>query len=550
MKKKQKKRKQIKLHTKVVIGLWGSGLIIMIVLSLVIGLYYFSASTAEYTNMAFNMARSAARFIDGDRVPDYLEVVGTDAEGRAVYYTDEYDAMVMDYLVSVQSEFELVKYFYVFVPRGNTCVFVWDAVSADKYSPRGEVSPLNELNQAAVDLAFTREPQEMILVEDSEKWGRVISAFTPVFNSAGDPVAIVGVDLSLDGVVEELFLYVLLIVAAVLLVTAVLFAVMIRIVRRLVIRPIEKLNNAAKDIVGELSGETQFDLDIRTGDELEELANSFRKMDGDLREYVDRLTAVKSEQERVHAEFGIVKEIQKGILPNVFPAFPERSDFDIYASLYSGVQIGGDYFDFFLIDDDHLAMAVGDVAGKGVPASLYMVMVETLIKSRAMQGFSPAEVLQSVNEQMLAYHMDQFSMVWLAVLELSTGSGIAANAGHEHPILRRAGKRFELQKYEHTPPVGAVEGVRFRDHGFRLAPGDSLFIYSDGVREAFNERNEMFGTKGILDSLNRDPEATPSVLLQTVKADVDRFGGQVRQADDIAMLALKYYGPGGAADRI
>lgn len=550
MKKRRNKRKQIKLYTKLVIGLWGFGLIIMIVLSLVVGIYYFSASTTEYTDTAFNMARSAARFIDGDRVPDYLEVVGSGADGEPIYYTDEYDAEVMEYLVSAQSEFDLVKYFYVFIPDGDTCVYVWDAVSADQYSARGEVSVLSEPDKAAISLAFTREPQEKILVDESEKWGRVISAFSPVFNSAGDPVAVVGVDLSLDGIIHALYLYVLLIVVAVLLVTAILIAVVIRVVKKIVIRPIEKLNTAAKDIVGELSGKTQFDLDIRTGDELEELANSFRKMDEDLRDYLGQLTTVTAEQERVHAEFSIVKEIQKGILPNAFPAFPERSDFDIYASLYPGTQIGGDYFDFFLIDDDHLAMAVGDVAGKGVPSALYMVMVETLIKSRAMQGFSPAEVLQSVSEQMLAYNTDQFSMVWLAVLELSTGAGIAANAGHEHPILRRAGKRFELQKYEHTAPVGAVEGIRFRDHGFRLEPGDSLFIYSDGVREAFNERDEMFGRRGILDALNRDPEATPSVLLQTVKSDVDRFGGQAQQIDDIAMLALKYYGPGGAADRI
>ena len=144
MKKRRNKRKQIKLYTKLVIGLWGFGLIIMIVLSLVVGIYYFSASTTEYTDTAFNMARSAARFIDGDRVPDYLEVVGSGADGEPIYYTDEYDAEVMEYLVSAQSEFDLVKYFYVFIPDGDTCVYVWDAVSADQYSARGEVSVLSE----------------------------------------------------------------------------------------------------------------------------------------------------------------------------------------------------------------------------------------------------------------------------------------------------------------------------------------------------------------------------------------------------------------------
>ena len=545
-----KKPKKWKLKTKLFVGLGGFGLIIMIVLSLVVGIYYSSATLAEYAETAFSMARAAARFIDGDRVLGYLEIVGTDENGAPVYYTDDYDDEVMKYLVSLETEYNLMRYFYVFIPEGNSCTYIWDATSADKYSSRGDVSDLSEKEQESIYAAFSRDPKEKVFLDEDQSWGNLMSAFYPICNSDGEPVAMVGVDLSLDGLLSTLLLYLLLIIIAVVLVTAISILILYRIVKRIVIRPIEKLNTASKDMVGELSGESHFDLDIRTGDELEELASSFRKMDDDLRNYFARLTTVTADQERVHTEFTIIKQIQKDILPNAFPVFPERNDFDIFAALYPGTQIGGDYYDFFLVDDDHLAMVVGDVAGKGVPAALYMVIVETLIKSRAMQGFSPAEVLQSVNEQMLLYDVDQFSMVWFAVLELSTGRGIAANAGHEHPILRRAGKRFELVEYQHTAPVGAAESIRFRDHGFQLDPGDCLFIYSDGVREASNQKEEMFGRQGILDSLNREPEATPSVLLQTVRADVDRFAGGVQQIDDMVMLSLKYYGRNEKSDRI
>ena len=545
-----KKRKKWKLKTKLFIGLGGFGLLIMIVLSVVVGIFHFTATFSEYMDTAFSMSRAAARFIDGDRVPGYLDVVGTDESGAPVYYTDDYYDEVMAYLVSLETEYDLMRYFYVFIPDGETCTYIWDATSADIYSPRGEVSDLSPKERQYIYKAFRREPVEEALVDADSVWGNLMSAFSPIFNSDGDPVAVVGVDLSLDGMMTTLFAYLLLIVITVVLVTAISIFILYRIVRRLVLRPIEQLNMASQSMVGELSGESHFDLEIHSGDEMEELANSFRKMDEDIRDYFSRLTTVTADQERVHAEFSIVKQIQKDILPNAFPAFPERRDFDIYAALYPSSQIGGDYYDFFLIDDDHLGMVVGDVAGKGVPAALYMVIVESLTMSRAMQGYSPAEILQNVNEQMLKYDMDQFSMVWFAILDLSTGKGIAANAGHEHPILRRAGKRFELLEYRHSAPVGAVEGVRFRDHGFQLAPGDCLFIYSDGVREAFNQKGEMFGRQGILDSLNREPEATPSVLLQTVKADIDRFTGDVQQIDDMVMLSLIYYGRNGEGDRI
>ncbi len=538
-----KKKKQRTLSGKIMLGLSFFAVLNLVFISAFVGIDYTVTENAEYEDNAFSMARAAAAFIDGDRVLDYLNVVGTDASGNEIYYRDDYYDVVSAYLNSVQSNYSFVKYYYVIYPGEDSVTYIWDSSASDLYSSQREKDYYVEEPYDVIMRAFNRDPIEKMFVSRSKVWGFLASAYYPVYNSAGDPVAVVGVDLAVDGVAQLFIHYFRMVFLAVLFLTAVFFVVGYKGTKKNLLVPIEQLNTAAKDLVQDLDAGRHFDLEIHTGDELEELAGSFRKMDNDLHDYIDRLSSVTTDRERIHAEFDIAKQIQTDILPNEYPAFPERNDFDIYAALNPCQEIGGDFYDFFLIDKDHLVMVMGDVSDRGVPAALYMVMVQTLIKNRAVQGFSPAEVLQSISEQMLQNHMEMFSTIWLAILELSTGKGIAANAGHQHPVLCRAGKRFELQKYHHSPPVGAIEGIRFRDHGFQLQPGDTVFVFSDGVREAANEREELFDTERILNALNYEPEATPSVLLQTVKAAIERFVGDEKQVDDLTMLSMKYYGP-------
>ena len=232
------------------------------------------------------------------------------------------------------------------------------------------------------------------------------------------------------------------------------------------------------------------------------------------------------------------------MLPRIFPPFPDRHEFDLYATMDPAKEVGGDFYDFFLVDDDHVALVMADVSGKGVPAALFMVIAKTLIKNRAQMGDSPAEILKNVNEQLCeGNEAELFVTVWLAVIEISTGRGLAANAGHEHPVLRRAGGRYELVEYRHSPAVATMEGIRFREHSIELHPGDSLFVYTDGVPEASNAANELFGSERMLAALNRNPNANPSELLRTVRRDIDAFVGEAPQFDDITMLNIQYAGP-------
>ena len=247
--------------------------------------------------------------------------------------------------------------------------------------------------------------------------------------------------------------------------------------------------------------------------------------------------------ERLATELNLASDIQTNVLPNIFPVFPERKEFSLHASMTPAKEVGGDFYDFFFVDDDHIALVMADVSGKGIPAALFMMVARTLIKNRAMLGGTPSEILYDVNNQLCEGNVAElFVTVWLGILEISTGKGLAANAGHEHPAIYRRGDAFSLNVYKHSPVVAAMEGMMFKEHEFQLQPGDMIFVYTDGVAEATNAAKELFGTDRMLDALNKDPEATPEQLLHNVMDGINDFVQGAEQFDDITMLSLKYFG--------
>ena len=238
-------------------------------------------------------------------------------------------------------------------------------------------------------------------------------------------------------------------------------------------------------------------------------------------------------------------QIQADMLPSIFPAFPERPEFDIYAGMVPAREVGGDFYDYFLVDNDHLALVIADVSGKGVPAALFMVIAKTLLKNAAQTGLSPKVVLEKVNNQLCENNQaEMFVTVWLGIYEISTGRLTAANAGHEYPALCRKGGRFSLLKDRHGFVLAGMEEARYREYELTLAPGDILFLYTDGVAEATDSANELYGTDRMLEALNSVPGAAPQRLLETVKDSVDRFVGDSPQFDDITMLAFQRKDPG------
>ena len=242
-------------------------------------------------------------------------------------------------------------------------------------------------------------------------------------------------------------------------------------------------------------------------------------------------------------ELNMATEIQTSMLPSIFPAFPDRPEFDIYASMDPAKEVGGDFYDFFMIDDDHLAIVIADVSGKGVPAALFMMSSKILINDHALMGGTPAEILGRVNKQVYANNKaHMFVTVWLGILEISTGKLTTASAGHEYPMINTNGK-YEILKDKHGLAIGAMDIAKYKNTEIQLKKGDSIFVYTDGVAEATDANNELFGTDRTVDALNAIPEgASQKEVLAGVRVAVDAFVKEAPQFDDLTMVGLKYNG--------
>lgn len=271
------------------------------------------------------------------------------------------------------------------------------------------------------------------------------------------------------------------------------------------------------------------------------LAEAFCDLAGNLEEYITNFVKITAEKERIGAELSVAAQIQKDMLPNSSQAFPERNEFMIYASMNPAKQVGGDFYDFFMIDDSHLALVIADVSGKGIPAALFMVISKTLLKNHALMGESPKEILMNVNEQLCENNQTQmFVTVWIAILDIKTGKLTAANAGHEYPAIQKSGEDFTLYKDKHGFVLAGMEHMKYREYEIQLEPGDTIFVYTDGVTEAADETEQLYGTERLLHALNLQKGVSPKELLHGVQKDIDMFVGDAIQFDDITMLAMTY----------
>lgn len=294
-----------------------------------------------------------------------------------------------------------------------------------------------------------------------------------------------------------------------------------------------------KDVQMISKGNLEHRAKIIQDDEIGELANAFNNMSASLQEYIKNLSSVMAEKERIGAELNVATQIQADMLPSIFPAFPEREEFDIYATMQPAKEVGGDFYDFFLVDEDHLAVVIADVSGKGVPAALFMVIAKTLLKNRAQMGDSPAKVLEVVNNQLCENNKaEMFVTVWFGVMQISTGKIVAANAGHEKPIIRKADGEFEIFKDKHGFVMGAMEGMKYKEYEFEIEKGGCLFVYTDGVPEATSSESELFGMERLVQVLNEEKDAPLPDILKSVKGSIDKFVKDAPQFDDITMLAL------------
>ena len=305
-------------------------------------------------------------------------------------------------------------------------------------------------------------------------------------------------------------------------------------------RPIQLLTKKVAAVEGD---NLEFEWDLDVGTETQKLAESFQALTTRMKGYITEVTEVTAERERLGTELGIATRIQASMLPNAFPPFPDRKEFDIYASMHPAKEVGGDFYDFFFIDSDHLALVIADVSDKGVPAAMFMMVSKTMIQNRTLVGGTPGEILTFVNDQIVAKNdASMFVTVWFAILTVSTGEVIATNAGHEYPAIRRADGKYEYLKDKHGLPLGVMEGSEYKDYTFNLNVGDSIYVYTDGVTEAINTKEEFWGMDNLLDALNKEEYSDPTETINGVVATLNEYVGEAAQFDDITQLCLLYKG--------
>lgn len=309
-----------------------------------------------------------------------------------------------------------------------------------------------------------------------------------------------------------------------------------------IVKPIESMTT---DIENGMKTGKSFEMKelYRTHDEIQVLAESFDELSKKAMQYIADITAITKEKERIGTELSLATKIQASMLPHIFPPYPDRHEFDIYAMMDPAREVGGDFYDFFLIDDDHLCLVMADVSGKGIPAALFMMISKTILQSCAMLGISVSEILEKTNDALCSNNqVDMFVTVWLGILEISTGTLTAANAGHEYPALKRHDGSFEIYKDKHGLVIGGMSGIPYKEYTLQLHPGDQLFLYTDGVPEASDADDQMFGLDRMLDALNQEETDSPEDILQRVKDAVGAFVKDAEQFDDLTMLCLTYHG--------
>ncbi|MBR2590457.1 MAG: SpoIIE family protein phosphatase [Clostridia bacterium] len=533
--------------------------VILSVISVTISYYVYSDSMDKhYMALSSNLAKTVASQLSAEDLERYYnEVKKIGAYDDDKYWDDEaykaaYDAKadaikdekyyaMLDMLFDVKDNNDIM-YLYVQKLDGDECTYIFDADRADD---RCQLGTTHEVSGPTKEADHPENGIPAFITNDQYGW--LCTSMEPVRDDDGNPVALVGVDISMDEIMTQRYGYLRNIIIIMSIAAVLLSALILVIINFTLVKPINLLSKAARSFVEDRDQKSKEELsaisklNIHTGDEVETLSNSIKQMEQDINTYITNLTAVTAEKERIGAELDVATHIQSSMLPSIFPAFTDRMEFDIHATMDPAKEVGGDFYDFFMVDDNHLAIVMADVSGKGVPAALFMVIGKTLIKDHTTPGKELSTVFAEVNNILCESNSeDLFITAFEGVLDLTTGELRFVNAGHELPFIARAGGRFEVFKIHSGFVLAGMEDVRYKFGSTTLAPGDKLFQYTDGVTEATNANNELYGMERLENALNQVVNLTPSEILPAIKSDIDSFVGDAPQFDDITMLCLDF----------
>lgn len=552
------KKRSKKISFKFAVGFLILGLFVIISSCVVGYIKYTSVIAKMYNDSAYRIAHTAMESIDGDLIEEYTERIHQansktlPSVSRKIQSEDAYQEL-LDTLTILRKSMK-ANYIYIADQRdaagkvGSTLTYLFDVDNPEDDVPAfvpGDTSKMNESFLADSNYIYETGKRSDNYFYSHSDFGYNTSAIVPIQNSDGQVVAIIGVELAMKTLQNARMEYILYTVALGAALTAFIIFLFLIYIKQKVIRPINIITEEAEAFVNNETEVSDRLSQISTGDEIQQMAGSILQMEHDIGSYIKELTQVTAERERIGAELNVATRIQADMLPSIFPAFPERDEFDIYASMVPAKEVGGDFYDFFMIGEDRLAMVVADVSGKGVPAALFMVITKTLLKNYAQNDLSVKETLETVNDKLCENNKaEMFVTVWLGILDIPSGKLTCANAGHEDPVLYRQGQQYELLKNKHGFVLAGMEHMRQREYEIQLNPGDKLFLYTDGVVEATNANEELYGAERMVKALNKTVDADTEHTLAILKEDIDQFVADAPQFDDITMLCLKYKGVG------
>ena len=500
---------------------------------------FVSAFKNEYSSVTYHMAETAAIFVDGNHIDEYLAGEEQEEYASAKRHLDSACRKLnvsLIYVIKVNKE-DYGSFVSVFNAVnnevGNSNYTEWElgyqrSTTNDEY--RQKYKALYE-EGSEYETIFRLKPADGARPH--------MTTLIPVKNSSGEVTAILCMQRPVSEMEDALRPYFLFILLSVILVGLAISFLVAHFLRKSIIKPVEKVSKeAARFALEHSQGEPLGE--ISRYDEILALAASIDSLETDMVSYIRNLTSATAERERMGAELSIAATIQKDSIPDDFPAFPERQEFDLYGLMDPAREVGGDFYNFFLIDDDHLALIMADVSGKGIPAALFMMVTSILLRDRVRMGGTPAEVLCFMNDDLCEHNQaDMFETVWLGILEISTGHIVAANAGHEYPAVCRKEGQFELIKDKHGFVLGGMPGSKYTDYELQLNEGDKLFLYTDGLPESTDRENRMLGTDGMLEALNRVKDRSPKEIIESIQKTVADFVGEADQFDDLTMLCIE-----------
>ncbi len=531
------KKRMTGITAKLTLGVIIFGILLGAIISAIGYREFTSVLEQQYNDSAYEIAETALQYLNPDRFEEYLSTGRQDEEYRRI-------ERLLDDLVEA-TDTTLIYVARVDESDYRTLTYIYDSVNSqsgfDRYPLGYTAIGVDEKYVNNVRNIITKgERATEYLYAYSEESGAHTTAGLAVRDGKGTIVAILGVEKAMTRLENARNTYVKHVVTGVLIAVCLFLLAYSAFLYREMLTPILAVTDEAKRFA-DTGAPSDALLSIQKTDEIGVLAKAVHKMESDIVKYMENLTAVTAEKERIGAELSIATQIQADMLPSIFPAFPERPEFDIYATMNPAKEVGGDFYDFFMVDERHLAVVMADVSGKGVPAALFMVIGKTLIKDHTQPGRDLGDVFTEVNDLLCESNSEGlFITAFEGVLDLVSGEFTFVNAGHEIPFISKKGGGFEPYKIRAGFVLAGMEGMRYHCGSLRLEPGDRLFQYTDGVTEATNRDKELYGMERLKEILCRHAGEPPEALLTHIKRDIDAFVGEAPQFDDITMLCMEY----------